>query len=84
MDHVAARKPGWWPNATCLKKLTVDAPDWKRLDVILDKLEDLITIWDMLARLAAVRHARHAAAVAFDSLLESRSTPSASSWIGTR
>ena len=26
MGHVAARKPGWWPNATCLKKLTVDAP----------------------------------------------------------
>ena len=26
MDHVAARKLGWWPNATCLKKLTVDAP----------------------------------------------------------
>ena len=47
----------------------------ERLYVILDKLEDMITILDLLARLAAVRHARHAAAVAFDSLLESRSTP---------
>ena len=47
----------------------------ERLYVILDKLEDMITSLDLLARLAAVRHARHAAAVAFDSLLESRSTP---------
>ena len=47
----------------------------ERLYVILDKLEDMTTILDLLARLAAVRHARHAAAVAFDSLLESRSTP---------
>ena len=52
----------------------------ERLYVILDKLEDMTTILDLLARLAAARHARHAAAVAFDSLLESRSTPSASSW----
>ena len=43
----------------------------KRLYVILDKLEDMITILDCLARLAAVRHARHAAAVAFDSLSRS-------------
>ena len=52
----------------------------ERLYVILDKLEDMTTILDLLARLAAARHARHAAAVAFDNLLESRSTPSASSW----
>ena len=52
----------------------------ERLYDILDKLEDMTTILDLLARLAAARHARHAAAVAFDNLLESRSTPSASSW----
>ena len=43
----------------------------ERLYAILDKLEDMITILDLLARLAAVRRARHAAAVAFDSLSRS-------------
>ena len=47
----------------------------ERLYVIIDKLGEITTILELLARLAAARRTRHAAAVAFDSLLESRSTP---------
>ena len=78
--RVAARKLGWWPKGDLLEEAHRRCTRLERLYVILDKLEDMTTILDLLARLAAARHARHAAAVAFDNLLESRSTPSASSW----
>ena len=51
MDHVAARKPGWWPNATCLKKLTVDAPRLSEISCgskqLADSFADRIVVGSM-------------------------------------